>query len=112
MNARRAALDELFAQAAHHVQTKGFDGCGVVAKRSQTQTNPTWNFCAASIAETHQLRAAGDGHDAGDNGNVDAVFAALLHKIKIRIGVVKILRDAGIGTCAHFSGQGLQISFG
>ena len=103
---------QLVAQISHHVQAKRLDAGGIVAKRLQAQPDPARNLGAARIRETHQLRRAGDGHDAGHDGNVCTQLVRILHKAEVRIAVVEILGNGGISTRTHLSHVGLEVSLG
>ncbi len=109
MQARRAAGQQPFAQRRHHIQAEGLDRRAVVAEAGQLQAHPARDLGAAHVGEAHQLRVVRDRHDAGHHRDIEAQFLHLLDKLEIRIGVVEVLGDGGVGPGLHLALEGQQI---
>ena len=78
----------------------------------QFQAQPARDFGAASVGEARQFGKAGNRHDAGNDGNTHAAPLHVIDKAEIGIGVVKILRDGGIGAGIDFAHEMVDVVFG
>nr|GEU28354.1 hypothetical protein [Tanacetum cinerariifolium] len=81
----------------HHVQSERLDRCRVVAEAGQFQAHPAGDFRAAHVGKPHQLRVVQNRHDARHDRDVDAQLAGLFHELEIRVRIIKILGDRGVG---------------
>ena len=84
----------------------------VIAVALQAQTNPARNLRAASIAKTHQLRRAGNRHDARHNRHIDAKLSNVINKAEIGVCGEKILGNGRIGPSPDLGGKRLQVGIG
>lgn len=78
------------AQVADDVQAEGLNGSAVITKTLQPQPNPAGHFRATGIRESKQLRGIGNGHDAGNDGCVHALFAHFFDKAGIGVEVKEV----------------------
>ena len=53
----------------------------------QALLNPAGNFCTTALAEAEQTIVVGDGHDAGIDGNGNAMLVAAVEKVCIGVGI-------------------------
>ena len=97
MKARRTGGEQVLAQAADHVQTKGLQAVAVVLQLLQLQPHPARNLGTAGVGEASQLGVVGDRHDAGYHGNAQACRFAAIDEGGVGLGVVEILGDRGVG---------------
>ena len=62
----------------------------------KTQAYPAGNLSAAIVREAGQALVVGDRHDAGHDGNIDALLAAAVDEIEVAVEIVEVLRDATV----------------
>ena len=82
-----AVVEQLAAQLRDHLFAKGDDALPVVTIALQPFPHPTRNLGATHVGKTRQLAVVNDGHNAGDDGQIHALFFAIINKTKIGITV-------------------------
>src|SRR5690606_23084431 len=105
----RAAGEELFAQAGDHFGAEGAQAVAVLAEAGKLVAQPAGDVGAAGVGEAHQVLEVADGHDARDHRLVDARLRALVHEIKVGVGVVEVLGDGAVGAGAEFFAKPVDV---
>jgi len=97
MQAGSAALQQAFAESRDDIEAKRADAVYVVAVAFELAPHPARQFGTAGIGKTCQLGEAEDGHDAGNDRDVDASGSDFVDEMEVGVGVVEVLGDRRVG---------------
>src|SRR6185369_2091771 len=98
MQSRRAAIKQFLAQRGDYVNAKSAYGRSVVPIAFELNANPARDLRAASIGKSCELGKIADWHDARHDWNLDPYRQAFVHKAKVGIRIIKILRNGRVRT--------------
>ena len=109
MQARCAGFQQPFAQFADHIEAEGAHRFGVIAETFELLAHPARQLGAAGVGETGQFGETGNGHDAGNDGRLDAFGGTFGDEVLVGIGIVEILGDGGVGSGVDLALEGKQV---
>jgi len=91
---------------------EGADGVSVVAEAFQSPANPARDLGAAGVGKARELGIVGDGHDAGDDWQVDAGVGAVVDESEVGLGIVEVLGDGRVGAGIDLALKVFQVGRG
>ena len=109
MQAGRAAGKQALAEVGDEVEAEGADRVGVIAHAFEAAPHPARQLGTAGVGEARQLEKTDDGHDAGNDRDVDAPGADFVDEMEIGVGVVEVLGDRRVGAGLGFAREGVEV---
>src|SRR5580692_11901790 len=109
MQPGRAVAQQRFAETRDYAEAEVVQRRLVVLQLLQTQANPARQLGAAARAEAHNVRVAGDRHNTGNDGNLDAGLFTAIEKVAVGIGVVEELGYRAVGAGLNFAAEVVEV---
>lgn len=102
MKSRSSASNQLSAHIRDILDAKSLHGLIIILDRIESLLDSRRDLGLAEASHTVKASERLNGHDAGDDGDIDANGSAVLDPLQVDVHVVEKLRDDAIGTSVHF----------